>query len=132
MSHNIMFRLNQLAVLAALLFSGQVLAQDSGVGVDSWIANSLHTDAGSRLYPSDPRGTSLLRPGERRTPTGFLLMCPATPPQLDGTDDWQAWGVLEIGYLATSGDTENAAWLRYNDWDDAHPGPTTPKESTSR
>ncbi len=118
MSHNILFRLKQLTVLAVLLFAGQVLAQDSGVGIDSWMANSLHTDAGSHLYPPDPRGTSLLRPGTRRTPTGFLLMCPATPPELDDAGDWQSWGVLDIGYLVTSGDTENAAWLRYNDWDD--------------
>lgn len=118
MSNKALFLLNQLTVSMALLFAGQVMAQDSGVGIDLWTANSLHTDAGASLYQPDPRGTSFLHSGQNRTPTGFLLMCPAVPPDLDDGDEWQAWGVIDIGYLVTSGDTENAEWLRFEDWDD--------------
>jgi hypothetical protein len=91
---------------------------DSGVGVDLWIANKLDPNAGARLAPKDARGTSWLKPGESRTPTGFLYMCPADAPEILAGGDWQTHGWLELGYLGASGDTHNAIWQRYSDWSD--------------
>jgi len=54
---------------------------DSGVGVDLWRGNRLDPNAGASSEPPDARGTSWLTPGQRRTPTGNLYMCPAEPPQ---------------------------------------------------
>jgi hypothetical protein len=56
-------------------------------------------------------------PGQHRTPTGNLYMCPAEPPVVTDHDEWQSYGVLEIGYVGTSGDDDNALWNRYVDWD---------------
>lgn len=91
---------------------------DSGVGVDLWIANKLDPNAGAGTEQRDPRGTSWLTSGQKRTPTGHLYLCPVETPELAAHGDWQAWGRVELGYLGTSGDTRNAIWQRYSDWSD--------------
>jgi hypothetical protein len=103
-----------IAVLMALS-APQLARADSGVGVDLWIANKLDPNAGASAQSKDSRGTSWLKPGENRNPTGFLYMCPAESPQIVGID-WQTYGVVELGYLGASGDTNNAIWQRYSDW----------------
>lgn len=104
-----------LALVIALATPYLAIA-DSGVGVDLWIANKLDPSAGANLLSKDARGTTWLRPGESRTPTGFLYQCPAESPEIINGGDWQTWGLLEFGYLGISGDTNNAIWQRYSDW----------------
>jgi hypothetical protein len=99
-----------------LWWSAGVLA-DSGVGVDTWRANKLDPAAGVGVLGTDERGTSLLTPGQHRSPTGNLYMCPAEPPVVSDHGEWQSYGVLQIGYLDTGGDENNALWNRYVDWD---------------
>ena len=90
---------------------------DSGVGVDTWRANRLHPDADASIAAPDARGTTWLAPGQRRTPTGNLYMCPAESPEVREHGDWIGYGVVEVGAIATSGDDHNAQWNRYVDWD---------------
>ncbi|HEY6986104.1 MAG TPA: MtrB/PioB family outer membrane beta-barrel protein [Rhodanobacteraceae bacterium] len=90
---------------------------DSGVGVDTWHANKLDPTAGAAQQDVDDRGTSWLTPDQHRSPTGNLYMCPAEPPEVSDHGEWQSYGVLEIGLVATGGDDDNALWNRYVDWD---------------
>lgn len=102
--------------MTALGFSLAAFA-DSGVGVDTWRANKLDPAAGATIEGCDARGTSWLVPGEHRSPGGNLYACPPPVPQPDEHGDWQYYGVLQLGYLATGGDDGNALWNRYVDWD---------------
>lgn len=105
-----------LAVAAAL---SAPAAADSGVGVDLWIANKFDPSAGAAADPKDPRGTTWLRPGEKRTPTGTLYACPAEPPVLDGSGAWQQYdSSIQFGYFTIGGDDKSALWRRYAGWDD--------------
>jgi hypothetical protein len=90
---------------------------DTGVGVDTWRANKLDPTAGAASQDNDERGTSWLTPGEHRSPTGNLYMCPAEPPVTSEHGDWISYGTLEIGGVATGGDDNNALWNRYVHWD---------------
>lgn len=90
---------------------------DSGVGVDTWRANKLDPAAGATVAGCDEHGTSWLEAGVHRGPTGHLYECPPPPVQPTGHGEWQGYGVLQIGAVATSGDDENALWNRYVDWD---------------
>jgi len=90
---------------------------DSGVGVDTWRANKLDPSAGASTAGCDERGTSWLQAGEHRSPTGNLYNCPPPSPQPSAHGEWQGYGVLRIGAVATSGDDGNALWNRYVDWD---------------
>lgn len=104
-----------LAVAAALPLGA---AADSGVGVDLWIANKFDPSAGAAADPKDPRGTTWLRPGEKRTPTGTLYACPTEPPRLDGSGAWKQYDAsIQFGYLAIGGDADSALWRRYAGWD---------------
>ena len=90
---------------------------DSGVGVDTWRANKLDPTAGAAPAGCDARGTSWLQADEHRSPTGHRYNCPPPPPQPSRHGDWQGYGVLRIGAVATGGDEGNALWNRYADWD---------------
>jgi len=90
---------------------------DTGVGVDTWRANKLDPTAGAAGEERDDRGTSWLTPGQHRSPTGNLYMCPAEPPEVTDRGEWQSYGVLSIGAVATGGDENNALWNRYVAWD---------------
>ena len=104
--------------MTALALCSTLAIADTGVGVDTWRANKLDPTGESDPFQGpDPRGTSWLVPGQHRTPTGNLYMCPAEPPVVTDHGEWQTYGVLEIGYLGTSGDDNNALWNRYVDWD---------------
>ena len=89
---------------------------DSGVGVDTWRANKLDPTAGAASVGCDERGSSWLVPGEHRSPTGNLYICPPPSPHADEHGDWQYYGVLQLGYLGTDGGSGNALWNRYADW----------------
>ncbi len=90
---------------------------NSGVGVDTWLANAFDPGAGASLVAIDPRGTSWLRAGERRTPSGNLYLCPAETPHTVEHGDWRVHGVMQSGVLSISGDRHNAQWNRYSAWD---------------
>jgi hypothetical protein len=104
---------------AATMLCGSLRAfADTGVGVDTWRGNKLDPTAGTQSETPDERGTSWLTPGTHRTPTGHLYLNPAEPPpQPDEHGDWQGYGILQLGGLATAGDDRNALWNRYVDWD---------------
>jgi hypothetical protein len=92
---------------------------DSGIGVDTWRGNKLDPTAGSRSRTPDEDGTSWLKPGQNRSPTGNLYPGPYTPPQPETYGDWRGYGTLEVGVLMIpTGDERNALWNRYADWDD--------------
>ena len=90
---------------------------DSGVGVDTWRANKLDPTAGATAAGCDENGTSWLQSGEHRSPTGNLYNCPPPSPQTSDHGEWQSYGVMQVGAVATSGDDRNALWNRYVDWD---------------
>ena len=90
---------------------------DSGVGVDTWRANRLDPTAGAASEGCDPHGTTWLRAGERRSPTGNSYDCPPPPPRVADRGEWQTSTLLRIGALGTGGDDGNALWNRYVDWD---------------
>ena len=90
---------------------------DTGVGVDTWRANKLDPTAGAAERTPDERGTSWLTPGQHRSPSGNLYMCPGESSDVAEHGDWQSYGVLQIGALATGGDDGNALWNRYVHWD---------------
>ena len=104
------------AISAMLALSALPAGADSGVGVDTWLGNKLDPTGGTFTQIPDERGTSWLVPGQRRTPTGNLLSCPAEPPSVDTYGDWLVHGVLQIGGTVTSGDDRNKLWNRYVDW----------------
>jgi hypothetical protein len=113
-------RLPAVAGGAASLWLALVCAfahADTGVGVDTWRANKLDPTAGAAQQTADERGTSWLKAGESRSPTGNLYMCPAEPPATSPHGDWISYGVLQVGAIGTSGDDDNALWNRYVDWD---------------
>ncbi len=101
----------------ALAFACPAVNADTGVGVDSWHANKLDPTAGTATQETDERGTSWLTAGQHRSPTGNLYMCPAEPPEVSDHGEWQSYGILEIGAVATGGDDDNALWNRYVHWD---------------
>jgi hypothetical protein len=103
--------------LASALALPLAAIADTGVGVDLWQGNKLDPAAGGASRMVDARGTSWLGPGEHRTPTGNLIMCPAQPPRVTEAGDWRYYGILQLGWLGTSGDDDNALWNRYADWD---------------
>jgi hypothetical protein len=100
----------------ALAVAAGLARADSGVGVDTWRANRLDPDAGSRIVPCDERGTSWLQPVPHRAPGGNLYDCPPATPVPDAHGDWQGYGILQLGLLGTGGDDRNALWNRYVDW----------------
>lgn len=104
--------------LAVAIFLALPAHADSGVGVDTWRGNKLDPAAGSQIDGCDPRGTSRMDPGQRRSPTGNLYNCPSPPPLLKRHGDWESYGVVQFGLIGTSGDDQNAWWNRYVDWDE--------------
>jgi hypothetical protein len=103
--------------MVGLAIGSAVAFADTGVGVDTWRANKLDPTAGAATQDIDERGTSWLTAGQHRSPTGNLYMCPAEPPEVSDHGEWQSYGILEIGAVATGGDDDNALWNRYVHWD---------------
>jgi hypothetical protein len=105
------------ATAIALAILSAFARADTAVGVDSWIANKLDPTGGAASQASDDRGTSWLTATQHRSPSGNLYLCPADPPDMTTHGEWQTYGVLQVGALATGGDDDNALWNRYVDWD---------------
>ena len=105
-------------MLLGLLYAGGSGAQDSGTGID--FATGSKVDAlvvSPKHHDCDPRGMTWLSPERKRSPSGVLYIC--APEVIEKQhNDWLRSGQVGIGWLATSGDTGAANWLRYTDWDD--------------
>lgn len=104
-----------LCVSAALaqMIAAQVRA-DSAAGVGDDLGNVLNP-GGLRTIPErDPE--SLDAWPDERTPTGKLLGWPARVPETSRTaSGWQYHGQVEIGGMASGGDTGNAWFRQYQD-----------------
>src|ERR1700682_6482329 len=102
------------AAFALLAVPASVWA-DSGVGVDTWLANNLSPAGGQAPKPLDPDGTSWLEPGQHRSPTGNLYGTPTEEPQPETLSVWQIYGTFDVGYLHTTG-AKTALYDRYTRW----------------
>jgi hypothetical protein len=80
--------------------------------------NSLDPTGWTPFGVADPRGMSWLHPGQLRTPSGALYPYPNAIPDSEaiGTTDWQWFGLVQLGYVATGGDDGDAFFRRYADW----------------
>ncbi len=73
------------------------------------------------LWPRDPQGMSYLHQGMKRTPSGTLFNYPpARDDELpdDDSDRWVGYGILQLGFLATDGDSDALFVRQYADWTD--------------
>jgi hypothetical protein len=104
-----------ISALCCVSFAGA----DSGIGIDTWRGNKLDPSAGSKSETPDENGTTWLRPGQKRSPTGNLYPGPYTPPTPEEYGDWRGYGTLQIGaVMVPTGDERNSLWNRYADWDE--------------
>ena len=88
---------------------------DSGVGVDTWLANKLDPTGGQANVPIDLNGTSWLEPGQHRSPTGNLYLTPPDVIRPMTVGGWLAYGTFDIGYLGVGGE-RFALYDRYTRW----------------
>ena len=88
---------------------------DSGVGVDTWLANKLDPTGGQANKPIDPNGTSWLEPGQHRSPTGNLYPVPTDTIHPMTVGGWLAYGSFDIGYIGVGGE-RFALYDRYTRW----------------
>ncbi len=109
-----MRKLRRTAALALLAVPATVWA-DSGVGVDTWLANKLDPSGGQATKPLDPDGTSWLEPGQQRSPAGNLNGTPTEEPHPETLSVWQIYGTFDVGYLHATG-TKTALYDRYTRW----------------
>jgi Putative outer membrane beta-barrel porin, MtrB/PioB len=105
-----------LALAVSLALCGAAQA-DSGTSVGLRGGNELLANQGGGAAAADPRGSSWLRPGQRRSPSGNLYACPLEAPELQDLGDWRYAGHVQFGYLSTGIDDSNALWNRYVAWD---------------
>ncbi|MBL8298323.1 MAG: MtrB/PioB family outer membrane beta-barrel protein [Rhodanobacteraceae bacterium] len=103
--------------LALLLVLPAATKADSGRGVDVAFDNALLQGRAAAGSSGDPRGTSWLRPGQRRSPAGLLYVCPLQPPSLADLAGWEYAAHLQLGWTGAFGDDGNALWNRYVRWD---------------
>ncbi len=109
------YRFARAALPLALALAVQAGA-DSGDGVDLTPGNALLA-RGLADQAGDARGTSWLRPGQRRSPAGNLFGCPLETPTPEQLGEWTYDGRLQLGWIGIYGDTGNALWNRYVRWD---------------
>lgn len=105
--------------LALAIFSfataahGQVLLRSEG----GEATGTALDPAGEPSRVIDLRGLSVRRPRPRRTPSGFVNPEPFAPVVgREVAPGWWLHGSLELGYLGSAGDTEEARYERYADW----------------
>jgi len=106
--------------IAACLAATAVRADssDSARVGDLQYGNALDPTGWAPLLWADPRGFSWLHVGMMRTPSGALY---PYPPLRDDADlhrsgDWTWWGLLQLGFLHTSGNDEAEFFRQYSDW----------------
>src|ERR1700738_207369 len=107
-----MRKLKLTAALALMAVPASVWA-DTGVGVDTALANKLDPSGGQATKVLDPDGTSWLEPGQHRSPTGNLYGTPTEEPNPDRLSVWLIYGTFDIGYLHTTG-AKTALYDRYS------------------
>lgn len=123
--HPIRATLLAVAAFLALSCAGGASAQDTGAGVDLQFGDRLDPTGGQAQFGCDPRGTSWLTAQTRRTPSGFLYLCPPQMSQLKAVDDWVYNATVSLGFISAADDS-NAQWQRYTGWEDAFTvGPLT-------
>src|SRR5690349_16703669 len=103
--------------LALLLALPAAVNADSGSGVAVALSNPLQQGRAAAGDDTDERGTSWLRPGQRRSPAGLLYGCPLEPPTFTPIGEWDYDGHVQLGWIGTFGDDGNALWNRYVRWD---------------
>ena len=126
-----MLKRNMLATLVGAMFGigalpealAQADASDSQRVGNLQFGNSLDPTGWEPFIVPDPRGMSWLHPGQLRTPSGVLYPYPYEEPGNEDADeedkaDWGHFGLVQLGYLSTSGDADNAFFRRYADWGD--------------
>ncbi|MFD2113818.1 MtrB/PioB family outer membrane beta-barrel protein [Thiorhodococcus fuscus] len=87
---------------------------DSAAGVGEHLGNALNPLTLKTVPEHDPDGLDAWP--DERTPTGKLLGWPAKVPETSSAGDgWDYHGQIEIGGMATGGDTENAWFRTYKD-----------------
>ena len=81
--------------------------------------NSLDPGGWQPFEAPDPRGMSWLHPGRLRTPTGVLYPWPHEGPEDEApaVGGWAWSGLVQFGWLATTGDTDHALFREYAGWD---------------
>lgn len=107
----------RLLVLALATAPGLAWAQDSGMGVDLQFGNPLDP-SGLNTTGCRPGGSSWLNDQRKHTPTGALFGCAPDYPDFRAGDVWISRGTFGIGWLAISGDEDNAAWRRFSNYRD--------------
>lgn len=80
--------------------------------------NSLDPTGWDAFARPDPAGMSWLHPDQLRTPSGAPYPYPYAIPDGDeaAVTDWSHYGLVQLGYLSTSGDDDDAFFRRYADW----------------
>lgn len=96
----------------------QVDTSDSQRVGNLQFGNGLDPTGWAPFAIPDPAGMSWLHAGQLRTPSGALYPHPHEIPDTEqvGATDWTYFGLLQLGFLATGGDADNAFFRRYSDW----------------
>lgn len=111
-----------LALGAVMLFAGMpaAFAGDSSDSMrvgDMQYGNALDPTGWGGLLAPDPRGFSWLHDGMMRTPSGALYPYPPMRDAvLPGSSGWTHQGILQFGYLHTSGNDQAQFFRQYADW----------------
>jgi hypothetical protein len=116
-SGNLLTRPRILGALLGLALAGSPALgrADSGVGIDTNLANKIDPTAGHSMGVTDLDGTSWLEPGQHSSPTGNLYQVPPVEPDVEALGLWLVYGSLDVGYLHTSGQ-KTALFDRYTSW----------------
>lgn len=92
-------------------------ASDSMRVGDLQYGNALDPSGWAALLAPDPRGFSWLHAGMMRTPTGALYPYPPLRDAvLPGPSGWTHQGIVQFGYLHTSGNDQAQFFRQYADW----------------
>ena len=104
-------------LVGGILTSSPVAVADSGAGVGTLRGNQLNPQTQPPSLVSDPLGLNPFNQNTRSA-TGLLYLNPMKYPELTtlGDSDWLYSMSVEVGYLATFGDTDTASFLEYGDW----------------
>jgi hypothetical protein len=96
----------------------QADAGDSARVGNLQFGNSLDPTGWMPFAAADPQGMSWLHPGQLRTPSGALYPYPHAIPdsRAIAATDWTWFGLVQLGYVSTAGDDDDAFFRQYADW----------------